>query len=92
MAIIGQGRVLLAGDPAETIQTLRGRVWKKTVARDDLAAHERDWAVISTRLVAGRTQIHVLSGERPDASFEQVSPELEDVYFSTLRSSDVQAA
>jgi ABC-type multidrug transport system ATPase subunit len=92
MAIIGQGRVLLAGDPQETIGTLRGRVWKKIVARDDLQAHERDWAVISTRLVAGRTQIHVLAPERPDASFEQVAPELEDVYFSTLRSSDVQAA
>jgi ABC-2 type transport system ATP-binding protein len=92
MAIIGKGRVLLAGDPLETIETLRGRVWKKLVARDDLQAHERDWAVISTRLVAGRTQIHVLSSGRPDASFEQVAPELEDVYFSTLRSSDVQAA
>jgi ABC-type multidrug transport system ATPase subunit len=92
MAIIGQGRVLLAGDPMETIGTLKGRVWKKIVARDDLQAHERDWAVISTRLVAGRTQIHVLSSERPDPSFEQVAPEIEDVYFSTLRSSDVQAA
>jgi ABC-2 type transport system ATP-binding protein len=92
MAIIGQGRVLLSGDPLETIETLRGRVWKKLVARDDLQAHEREWAVISTRLVAGRTQIHVLSPGRPDASFEQVSPELEDVYFSTLRGSDVQAA
>jgi ABC-type multidrug transport system ATPase subunit len=92
MAIIGKGRVLLAGDPLETIETLRGRVWKKLVARDDLQAHERHWAVISTRLVAGRTQIHVLSSGRPDASFEQVAPELEDVYFSTLRSSDVQAA
>jgi ABC-type multidrug transport system ATPase subunit len=92
MAIIGQGRVLLAGDPLETIGTLQGRVWKKIVARDDLQAHERDWAVISTRLVAGRTQIHVLSSGRPDPSFEQVAPELEDVYFSTLRSSDVQAA
>jgi ABC-type multidrug transport system ATPase subunit len=92
MAIIGQGRVLLAGDPLETIGTLQGRVWKKIVARDDLQAHERDWAVISTRLVAGRTQIHVLSSERPDPSFEQVAPELEEVYFSTLRSSDVQAA
>ena len=92
MAIIGRGRVLLTGDPLHTIDTLRGSVWKKLVERDDVAAHERDWAVISTRLVAGRTQIHVLSSERPDATFEPVPPGLEDVYFSTLRSSDVQAA
>ena len=92
MAIIGGGRVLLTGDPLRTIDTLRGRVWKKMVTRDDLPAYERDCAVISTRLVAGRTQIHVLSGTRPDASFEEVSPMLEDVYFSTLSSADVKAA
>jgi len=92
MAIIGGGRVLLTGDPLRTIDTLRGRVWKKMVTRDDLPAYERDCAVISTRLVAGRTQIHVLSGARPDASFEEVSPMLEDVYFSTLSSADVKAA
>jgi len=92
MAIIGGGRVLLTGDPLRTIDTLRGRVWKKMVTRDDLPAYERDCAVISTRLVAGRTQIHVLSGARPDASFEEVTPMLEDVYFSTLSSADVKAA
>jgi ABC-type multidrug transport system ATPase subunit len=92
MAIIGKGRVLLTGDPLQTIDTLRGSVWKKLLERDDVATHERDWAVISTRLVAGRTQIHVLSATRPDATFEPVPPGLEDVYFSTLRSSEVQAA
>jgi ABC-type multidrug transport system ATPase subunit len=92
MAIIGGGQVLLTGDPLRTIDTLRGRVWKKVVARDDVPAYERDCAIISTRLVAGRTQIHVLSGERPDATFEEVSPMLEDVYFSTLAAADVKAA
>ena len=92
MAIIGSGQVLLTGDPLRTIDTLRGRVWKKMITRDDLPAYERDCAVISTRLVAGRTQIHVLSGNRPDASFEEVTPMLEDVYFSTLNAADVKAA
>ena len=92
MAIIDQGQVLLTGDPLKTIDQLRGRVWKKIVARDDLQTYERDCQVISTRLVAGRTQIHVLSGNRPDASFEEVSPALEDVYFSTLTSTKEQAA
>jgi ABC-2 type transport system ATP-binding protein len=92
MAIIGSGRVLLTGDPLQTIDAMRGRVWKKMVTRDDLPAYERDCAVISTRLVAGRTQIHVLSGNKPDASFEEVTPMLEDVYFSTLNAADVKAA
>ena len=92
MAIIGGGQVLLTGDPLKTIDTLRGRVWKKMVARDDLPSYEKECAVISTRLVAGRTQIHVLSGNRPDPSFEEVTPMLEDVYFSTLSAADVKAA
>jgi ABC-type multidrug transport system ATPase subunit len=92
MAIIGSGRVLLTGDPLKTIDTLRGRVWKKMVTRDDLPAYERDCQVISTRLVAGRTQIHILSGNRPDPSFDEVTPMLEDVYFSTLNAADVKAA
>jgi ABC-2 type transport system ATP-binding protein len=92
MAIIDRGEVLLTGDPLKTIEALRGQVWKKMVARDDLQAYERDCRVISTRLVAGRTQIHVLAADRPDASFEEVSPLLEDVYFSTLSRSNEKAA
>ncbi|HZM69868.1 MAG TPA: ABC transporter ATP-binding protein [Candidatus Cryosericum sp.] len=92
MAILAGGRVLLTGDPRTTIDMLRGRIWKKIVERDELAAHEKDWAVISTRLVAGKTAIHVVAPERPDASFETVPPGLEDVYFSTLRSSGEKAA
>jgi hypothetical protein len=40
--------------------------------------------VISTRLVSGRTVIHVFAEDRPDASFDPVEPDLEDVYFTTL--------
>ena len=79
MAIIDRGEVLLTGDPLKTIEALRGQVWKKTVARDDVPSYERDCRVISTRLVAGRTQVLVLAPNRPDSSFEEVPPLLEDV-------------
>ena len=92
MAIIAGGQVLLSGDPLRIIEGLMGRVWKKVIEREELAAHERDWMVISTRLVAGRTAIHVVAPERPDASFEAVPADLEDVYFSTLRAADQKAA
>jgi len=92
MAIIAGGRVLLTGDPQKTIDSLRGRVWKKIIEREHLAAHEKDWVVISTRLVAGRTAIHIVAPDRPDPSFEPVPPDLEDVYFSTLRTSHEKAA
>src|SRR5262249_52396477 len=85
MAIIASGSVLVSGEPQSAVDALPGRVWKKIVPRDRLAEYERDLAVISTHLVAGRTAIHVVSQVRPDASFEEVAPDLEDVYFSTLR-------
>ena len=92
MAIIASGRVLLSGEPQSAIDTLRGRIWKKVVPREQLADHERDLAVISTHLVAGRTAIHVLAPTRPDPSFQEVPADLEDVYFSTLRAAEAKAA
>ena len=92
MAIIAAGRVLVSGEPQSAIDSLRGHVWKKIVPRDQLAALERELAVISTHLVGGRTAIHVLSQDRPDATFEPVVVDLEDVYFSTLRDAGTRAA
>jgi ABC-2 type transport system ATP-binding protein len=92
MAIISRGRVLLTGDPQEAIDSLRGRVWRKIIDRGHLEGYERDCDVISTRLVAGRTAIHVVADGAPDGTFEGVSPDLEDVYFSALSSSERRAA
>jgi ABC-2 type transport system ATP-binding protein len=92
MAIIAAGRVLVSGEPQSAIDALRGRVWKKIVARDQIATYEHDMTVISTHLVAGRTALHVLAPSRPDPSFEEVPVDLEDVYFSTLRDANQKAA
>jgi ABC-type multidrug transport system ATPase subunit len=83
MAIISGGRVLVEGEPSQAIESLSGRIWRKTIAKGDLPATENEYAVISTRLVAGRTVVHVFSNEAP-AGFEPVPPSLADVYFSTL--------
>jgi ABC-2 type transport system ATP-binding protein len=83
MAIISGGRVLVEGDPSEAIESLGGRIWKSTIAKADLPSVENEHAVISTRLVAGRTVVHVYGEEQP-AGFEPVPASLEDVYFSTL--------
>jgi ABC-type multidrug transport system ATPase subunit len=91
MAIIAQGRVRLAGRPGEVIDSLRGRVWRAAVARDQLESVRATHTVISTHLHAGRTMVHVLSDVRPD-NFENVEPGLEDVYFSTLRETEEAAS
>jgi ABC-2 type transport system ATP-binding protein len=85
MAIIHQGQVLLTGEPATLVADLQGRVWKKSIDAADLAAHRQEFQVVLVRLFAGRTMIHVLSEGHPGAGFEPVTPDLEDLYFATIR-------
>jgi len=92
MAIISHGRVLMTGEPAEAISAVEGKVWRKAVAKGDLEAVQRDYPVISTRLVGGRTVVHIFRDGDPGAGFEPVSGSLEDVYFSTLRQAEHQEA
>jgi ABC-2 type transport system ATP-binding protein len=84
MAIIGQGRIIGQGVPAELVRGLEGRVWTKPIAKDELEAYRGQFQIISTRLFAGRTIIHVLSEIDPGDGFVPAPGGLEDVYFSTL--------
>jgi ABC-type multidrug transport system ATPase subunit len=84
MAIIGGGRIIGEGVPAELIRALEGRVWTKTVGTDELVELRQRLQVISTRLFAGRTIIHVLADASPGDGFQPVAGDLGDVYFSTL--------
>ena len=85
MAIIHKGQVLVTGDPTTLVNELNGRVWKKAIQQSEVAAHQAKFRVISMRLFAGLTLIHVLSDAQPEAGFEPVSPDLEDLYFATIR-------
>lgn len=85
MAIMNKGKVLLAGRPMDAIAALEGQVWRKQVQKADLRRYESGFTLLSTRLVAGNPVIHVFSVERPEEGFEQVAPDLEDVYFQRLR-------
>jgi ABC-type multidrug transport system ATPase subunit len=83
MAVLANGRLQLEGKPMELIASTRGRVWKKAIAHSELDEFQEKYEVISTRLFAGRTIIHVLADKQPEG-FEPVEGGLEDVYFSTL--------
>ena len=56
MAIIDQGKLLYSGTPDEAEKKLAGRVWQKSVTKIDLPTFERQFRIISTKLVAGRPQ------------------------------------
>ena len=87
MAVLAGGRILQEGAPADLVEGLNGRVWKKVIDRHELEAERGRHQVISTRLAGGRTVIHVLADRAPGAGFEAVQGGLEDVYFSTLAAS-----
>jgi len=84
MAIIDRGRILLEAEPLLAVAELRGRIWRRVIAKQELGALERELAVISTKLLAGRTVVRVYSDGAPGPGFDAAEPDLEDVYFSTM--------
>ncbi|MEN8145383.1 MAG: ABC transporter ATP-binding protein [Gemmatimonadota bacterium] len=92
MAIISKGEVMLCGEPASIVADLDGRIWRRTVDKSEVASYQESMAVISTRLFAGRTIVHVFSDDSPGEGFESVDTDLEDVYFSTLKGMYAQTA
>ncbi|HUJ14150.1 MAG TPA: ABC transporter ATP-binding protein [Thermoanaerobaculia bacterium] len=84
MAIIDRGRVLMTGDPWDAIRSIEGKIWRRSVPRSQMDTFQKEFPIISTRLVAGKTFIHVNADTNPGAGFEQVAGSLEDVYFSAL--------
>lgn len=92
MAILDGGRIVAEGRPTDLIADIDGKIWQKTVAKDEVAAHKERYMVISTRLYAGETVLHVYSDHDPGDEFSPLTPSLEDVYFFTLVGSRPSAA
>src|SRR5215217_7307395 len=87
MAVLVDGRVQLEGAPLELIEATRGKIWMKTVDRTALPQYREHYNVISTRLFAGRTVVHVLAENNPGDGFERAPGGLEDVYLATVAAS-----
>jgi ABC-type multidrug transport system ATPase subunit len=84
MAIMGEGRILVEGEPSALVGQLEGRMWHKIVTAAQAPALRQVLPVVSTRLIAGQVEIRVVSEQQPEGGLELVAPTLEDVYFATL--------
>lgn len=84
MAVLAAGRVQLEGSPLDLVNATRGHIWTKTIGRSELPQYRERYQIISTRLFAGQTVLHVLSETDPGDGFAVADAGLEDVYFSTL--------
>lgn len=84
MAIMGEGEIISQGKPSELIKELDGKIWQRTIKKEDLEAFKKTFNVLSAHLHSGNIQLNVISDTRPEKEFELVNADLEDVYFSTL--------
>lgn len=91
MAIMNLGEILYHGSPQEAIEALIGKVYQKKIDRRQLEPYGKEYKIISNKMVAGQTLIHVLSETHPQNGFEPVPPNLEDVFFSKINPSRVLA-
>ena len=87
MAVLAGGKIQLEGVPTDLQHTLEGRIWKRAIDKADLPDFRKRYEVISTRLQAGRTVIHVLADGHPGDGFEGAPGGLEDVYMATVAKS-----
>ena len=85
MAIINNGELLLQGVPAQAIDALKARIWRKVVSTDaERAAIEASFQVISAHLVGGLHELRVYAESAPGDGFTAAEANLEDVYFLNL--------
>lgn len=84
-AILADGSIQVIGNPHELTAQLNQHIWKKTINKSEINELSENYRVISTKLKAGQTIVHVFSDvDLHAAGFDCVDPDLEDVYFSTL--------
>ncbi len=85
MAIINEGQILMKSVPEAAIDSLRGRIWRTAIDHGQLEAYRERHTVLSNRLNLGRNIVRIHHDGPPGDGFQPVEPDLEDVYFATLR-------
>jgi ABC-2 type transport system ATP-binding protein len=89
MAIMNLGEIVFQGAPQSAIEDLSGKVYQKIVKREELDGYAKEYSIISNKMVGGRPLIHVFSESNPGDGFEAVQPNLEDVFFSKINTSNI---
>lgn len=84
MAILGGGRVLRVGTPAELEQSLNGLLWTKSIEKHNLADYQNRFELLSSHFHLGTLHITIRSETDPGDGFAPKKPSLEDTYFYTL--------
>jgi ABC-2 type transport system ATP-binding protein len=81
MAILAGGRIRLTGAPRALIAAHAGRVWEIEQPRDAPVPE----GALSARLSGGQRRVQLLADAAPGPAWRATRPDLEIVYFDTLR-------
>lgn len=83
IAVMGRGKILVAGESDVLIRNLQGKLWSALREKSELPELRAQHRVVSTRLKPNGIEVRVLSDTQP-ARMQLAQPSLEDVYFSAL--------
>ncbi len=86
MAILNGGRILTHTTPQKATGEIAGQIWTKVIERDELEAMELSHNVLSSNYNQDNSlNIRVHSLAEPNENFTKAEPQLDDVYFITLK-------
>ena len=84
MAVMDNGKVLFSGNTDEALEQIKGKVWEKKVSKLELPDYQKNYKVISNKLVGGQPLIHVFSDSILESGFIKAEENLEDLFFAKL--------
>jgi len=82
--IMNNGKVVYKGQPSEAISDLRNKIWCKTIHKNEVESYEKEYNVLSKKMIGGMPVISVLSNENPENGFSIQEPSLEEVFFNYI--------
>ena len=86
MAILNGGQILKHTTPQDATAELQGKIWTKTIQREELDENEAKFNILSSNYNQDNSlNIRVHSSEKPSEDFSAATPQLDDVYFIALK-------
>ena len=86
MAIMNNGRILKQIKPTDSTKDLKGKIWTKIVDKDQVDELNKNLNILSTSFNPDNSiNIRIYSESKTNKGFKKVDPNLEDVYFITLK-------
>lgn len=86
-AVLAQGKLLTMTTPADACASLEGTLFEGEASADELLYLQQSYQVTRTHLIEGRLRVRLID-HAPPPSFRPVTPTLEDVYMSMIRTAE----